>query len=61
MLRTIQIFINDQYYKDMTITVNDDGAYSLGSIMSLLNQDKEAGLFEPFGSAPHSIRVQLHL
>ena len=61
MLRTLQIFINDQYYKDLTITVANDGSYSLGPLMALLNQEQSAGLFEPFGSAPYSIRVQLHL
>jgi len=57
--RTLQVFINDQFYKDVVVEVDENNSYDVGFVLSILNADKEAGLLDQFGAGPQSIKIQL--
>lgn len=59
-MRTMEIYINDQFYK--TIEVQDDlyGRYNPIDIITILNEDREKGLLDQFNvNENFSIKIQL--
>lgn len=59
-MRTMEIYINDQFYK--TIEVQDDlyGRYNPIEIITMLNEDREKGLLDQFNiNENFSIKIQL--
>lgn len=63
MQRTLQIFINDRFYKEITVDTDPTGEYSIGSIFSMINAEKDEGRLTDFipPSGQLSIRVKYHL
>lgn len=63
MQRTLQIFINDLFYKEVKVETDPQGDYAIGPIFSMINKEKEEGKLVDFipPSGQISIRVQYHL
>jgi len=63
MQRTLQIFINDLFYKEITVEADAQGSYSLGPIFAMINQEREDGLLADFiqPSDQLAIRLQMNL
>jgi hypothetical protein len=63
MQRTLQIFINDLFYKEITVDTDADGDYAIGPIFSMINKEKDEGKLTEFipPSGQLSIRVKYHL
>ena len=58
--RTLQIFVNDQFYKDLVVEVDNTNSYDVGFVLAIINADKEAGLLTPYGNEPYGILVKLN-
>ncbi len=63
MQRTLQIFINDLFYKEITVDTDANGDYAIGPIFYMINQERDEGKLTEFipPSGQLSIRVQYHL
>jgi len=63
MQRTLQIFINDLFYKEITVPTDDTGDYAIGPIFYMINNEKDQGKLTDFipPSGQMSIRVKYHL
>jgi len=63
MQRTLQIFINDLFYKEIKVETDDQGDYAIGPIFSMIDKEKEEGKLSDFipPSGQISIRVKYHL
>ena len=61
MQRTLKIFINDLFYKDITVEADNKGDYEVGPIFSMLGKEKDEGRLIAFipPSGQFSIRMQL--
>ena len=60
-MRTLQIFINGQFYKEIQIEARPDGSYNPAIVLDMLNKDRANGLLDSFGvvNGAYSIRMQL--
>ena len=63
MQRTLQIFINDLFYKEITVDTDAQGDYAIGPIFSMIDKEKNEGKLTEFisPSGQVSIRVKYHL
>ena len=63
MQRTLQIFINDLFYKEIRVDTDAQGDYAIGPIFSMIDKEKLEGKLTEFisPSGQLSIRVKYHL
>jgi hypothetical protein len=63
MQRTLQIFINDLFYKEIKVDTDADGDYAIGPIFSMINKEKDQGRLTEYipPSGQLAIRVKYHL
>jgi hypothetical protein len=63
MQRTLQIFINDLFYKEIKVETDPQGDYAIGPIFSMVNKEKDEGKLTEFipPSGQLAIRVKYHL
>jgi hypothetical protein len=63
MQRTLQIFINNLFYKEITVETDPQGDYSIGPIFSMIDKEKNEGKLSDFisPSGQISIQVKYHL
>jgi hypothetical protein len=63
MQKTLQIFINNLFYKEIKVETDPQGNYAIGPIFSMINKEKEEGRLVDFitPSGQLSVRVQYHL
>lgn len=63
MQRTLQIFINDLFYKELTVDTDPAGDYAIGPIFYMINKERDEGKLTDFipPSGQMSIRVKYHI
>jgi hypothetical protein len=63
MQRTLQIFINNLFYKEIKVDTDADGDYAIGPIFSMINKERDEGKLTGFipPSGQLAIRVKYHL
>ncbi len=63
MQRTLQIFLNDLFYKEIKVETDDHGDYAIGPIFSMIDKEKNEGKLVDFipPNGQLSIRVKYHL
>jgi len=63
MQRNLQIFINDLFYKEISVLTDNTGDYAIGPIFYMINQERDEGKLTEFipPSGQMSIRVKYHL
>ena len=63
MQRTLQIFINNLFYKEITVAADDKGNYNLIEVFAIIDKDKNEGLLADLipPNGQMSVRVKYHL
>jgi hypothetical protein len=63
MQRTLQIFINNLFYKEIKVDTDADGEYAIGPIFYMINKERDEGKLTAFipPSGQLAIRVKYHL
>jgi len=63
MQRTLQIFLNDLFYKEIIVDTDYQGDYAIGPIFYMVNKERDEGKLAEFipPSGQLSIRVKYHL
>ena len=63
MQRTLQIFINNLFYKEIKVETDPQGDYAIGPIFSMIDKEKNEGKLGDFipPSGQISIQVKYHL
>jgi len=63
MQRTLQIFINNLFYKEIKVDTDADGEYTIGPIFYMINKERDEGKLTAFipPSGQLAIRVKYHL
>lgn len=59
-MRTLEVYINDQFYKTFDVQDDQFGRYNPIDIITILNEDREKGLLDQFNvNENFSIKIQL--
>ena len=63
MQRTLQIFINDLFYKEIKVETDANGDYAIGPIFAMIDKEKNEGKLTAYipPSGQLAIRVKYYL
>jgi hypothetical protein len=61
MTRTLSIYINDIFWKAVTIEVGPNNSYSLGPILEIVDTARANGVFNDYGVSPDRFNVRVSL
>lgn len=60
--RTLRIYIENQFYKEVTVDANETGGYSVSPVLELITADRQAGLLDSIpGYSPDHLSLRIEL
>ena len=59
--RVLRIFINNQFYKEMTVETTDGMLYDPAPVIEQIIADRDAGLLDQFNLAPGTLPIRIEL
>lgn len=59
--RILKIYVNNQFYKEMTVDSVDGLAYDPTPVIQQIIADRDAGLLDQFNLAPGTLPIRVEL